>query len=116
MNIEKLKELVEKFYDYTINISICEPELFEKYQDKLSNNEINFLNQYNKLSDEIDKMIKADILYDFIFNQDGIKEQIDNDTYSYDKDSYEFREIRVMYKEIQEVFPNFKIKRLEEVE
>lgn len=113
--MEKLKELVEEFLEYTCNISICDSELYEKYYDKLSQCEIDYLNQYNKLDLEIDRMVKADILYDFIFNQNGIKEQMLNDTFSYDTDSYEFREIKDMYNKIQKLFPNFKIERIEEV-
>ena len=113
--MEELKELVEKFLEYTCTISICDSELYEKYYDKLSQCEIDYLSQLNKLDLEIDKMVKADILYDFIFNLNGIKEQMENDIYSYSKDSGEYKYIIKIYKEIQKVFPNFKIEKLEEV-
>lgn len=106
--MEKLKELVNDFYEYTKTISISEMELFENYYCKLSDN--------GKISNEtIEKMIKQDILYDFIFNQEGISTQLENDTFSYDTDSLEYKEIENMYKKIQKVFPDFKIKRIEEV-
>lgn len=112
--MEKLKELVNDFYEYTKTISISEMELFENYYCKLSDSEIDYLNARGTLDKNIERMVKQEILYDFVFNQEGIKQQIENDTFSYDTDSLEYEEIEDMYKKIQKVFPNFKIKRIEE--
>ena len=112
--MEKLKELVEKFYNYTINISITEAELTEHYYDRLSESTKEYLKQNGDLDNEIDRMIRADILWDFLYTPINIIDQLETDICEYGKDSYEFREIKVMYKEIKEVFPKFIMEKLEE--
>lgn len=116
MEMEKLKELVEEFYNYTINISTTESELLEKYYDKLSETERDYLEEKQDLDNEIDRMVKADILWDFVFTPINIIDQLQIDIGTFGTDSYEFREIKDMYKKIQKVFPDFKIKEIEEVE
>lgn len=118
MNIEKIQNLVRNFYDYTTNISITEAELLEGYYDKLSQSEKDYLIEKDELDYEIDRMVKADILWDFIYRPQIIIDQINTDIDEYGVDSYEFREIKDIYKQIREIFPNnyIRIERLEEVE
>ena len=113
--MEKLKELVEEFYNYTINISITESELLEHYYDKIGQTEKDYLTQKGDLDNEVDRMVRADILWDFLFTPVNIIDQIKTDIDTFGTNSYEFREIKDMYKKIQKVFPNFKIEKIEEV-
>ena len=114
--MEKLKELVEEFYNYTINISITESELLEHYYDNLSQIRRDYLEGNQDLDNEIDRMVRADILWDFVFTPINIIDQLQTDIDTFGTDSYEFREIKDMYNKIQKVFPDFKIKRIEEAE
>lgn len=112
--MEELRKLVENFLEYTCTISITDSELYEKYYDKLSQIEKDYLTKKGKLDNEIERMIKADILYDFLFTPINIIEQIECDINAFGEDSSEFIYIKQIYKEIQKVFFNFKIERLEE--
>lgn len=105
MNDKQLKELVNTFFEYTKTISICDFELYDIYYDKIKENYINNF--------DIEKAVKSDILYDFIFNINNIKSQLENDFCSYSKDSNEQKAILLMYKKIKKVFKNFYIKELE---
>lgn len=98
--MESLKKLVEDFAEYTITISITEEELFE-----------NLENNRNDLETREDflKVLKEQILYDFIFNIEGIKKQISFDLDVYSQSGEEYNEIQRMIEEIKKVFPNFKI-------
>lgn len=62
--MEDLKKLVEDFAEYTTTISITEEELFEN----LGNNRNDL-----KTREDFLKVLKEQILYDFIFNIEGIK-------------------------------------------
>lgn len=112
--MEELRRLVENFLEYTCTISITDSELYDNYIDKLSQTEINYLIKGKKLDNEIERLIKADILYNFVFTPVNIINQIECDIDEFGKDSTEFIYIKQMYKEIQKVFFNFKIERLEE--
>lgn len=68
--MEGLKKLVEDFAEYTTTISITEEELFEN----LGNNRNDL-----KTREDFLKVLKEQILYDFIFNIEGIKKQINFD-------------------------------------
>ena len=114
--MEKLKQLIQKFYDYTITISITESELFENYHDKLSETEREYLDSKNDLDNEIERMIKADILYDFLYTPVNIIDQIKTDISCFEKDSEEYKYIKEIYEEIKKVFLKFKIEELEEVD
>lgn len=95
--IEKFKELVEDFYEYTITISITEFELFSNYEwlkCKINRKETTRDDYYNE--------VLKDILFDFIFNKNAIASQFLNDYYSYDENSLELVEIKEMYKRVKE--------------
>ena len=113
--MEKLKELVDEFYNYTINISITESELLSYYYDILSQSRKDYLESRQDLDNEVDRMVRADILWDFVFTPINIIDQMQTDIDTFGTDSYEFREIKDMYKKIQKIFPDFKIEIIEEV-
>ena len=98
--MESLKKLVEDFAEYTTTISITEEELFEN----LGNNRNDL-----KTREDFLKVLKEQILYDFIFNIEGIKKQISFDLDVYSQSGEEYNEIQRMIEEIKKVFPNFKI-------
>lgn len=98
--MEDLKKLVENFAEYTTTISITEEELFEN----LGNNRNDL-----KTREDFLKVLKEQILYDFIFNIEGIKKQISFDLDVYSQSGEEYNEIQRMIEEIKKVFPNFKI-------
>ena len=98
--MEGLKKLVEDFAEYTTTISITEEELFEN----LGNNRNDL-----KTREDFLKVLKEQILYDFIFNIEGIKKQINFDLDVYNQYGEEYKEIQKMIEEIKKIFPNFKI-------
>ena len=98
--MEDLKKLVEDFAEYTTTISITEEELFEN----LGNNRNDL-----KTREDFLKVLKEQILYDFIFNIDGIKKQISFDLDVYNQYGEEYNEIQKMIEKIKKIFPNFKI-------
>lgn len=98
--MEDLKKLVEDFAEYTTTISITEEELFEN----LGNNRNDL-----KTREDFLKVLKEQILYDFIFNIEGIKKQINFDLDVYNQYGEEYNEIQKMIEEIKKIFPNFKI-------
>lgn len=98
--MEDLKKLVEDFAEYTTTISITEEELFEN----LGNNRNDL-----KTREDFLKVLKEQILYDFIFNIEGIKKQINFDLDVYNQYGEEYKEIQKMIEEIKKIFPNFKI-------
>lgn len=98
--MEDLKKLVENFAEYTTTISITEEELFEN----LGNNRNDL-----KTREDFLKVLKEQILYDFIFNIEGIKKQINFDLDVYNQYGEEYKEIQKMIEEIKKIFPNFKI-------
>lgn len=105
--MKKLETLVNDFFEYTKTISICEPELYENYCDKINSN---YLENF-----DVEKAIKQDILYDFIFNIENIKSQMQDDFYLYEEESSEMIYILYMYNKIKNVFDDFYIEELEEV-
>lgn len=98
--MEDLKKLVEDFAEYTTTISITEEELFEN----LGNNRNDL-----KTREDFLKVLKEQILYDFVFNIEGIKKQINFDLDVYNQYGEEYKEIQKMIEEIKKIFPNFKI-------
>lgn len=98
--MEDLKKLVEDFAEYTTTISITEEELFEN----LGNNRNDL-----KTREDFLKVLKEQILYDFIFNIEGIKKQISFDLDVYNQYGEEYNEIQKMIEEIKKIFLNFKI-------
>ena len=81
--MEGLKKLVEDFAEYTTTISITEEELFEN----LGNNRNDL-----KTREDFLKVLKEQILYDFIFNIEGIKKQINFDLDVYNQYGEEYND------------------------
>lgn len=112
--MNNLKELVEKFIDYTTTWSITEDELYEN---------VNCIRQnaYGEESiddEEFERAIREELLYDFIYNIEEIKSQMENDICEYSGDGAEFdgnglfeKESKKMEKEIQKIFKDFKLER-----
>lgn len=111
--MEELKKLVEDFFEYTKEISISEFELYEIYYDKLEENYKKMYEKSGTLQENIEKMIKEDILYDFVFNINEIIFQLKNDIGNYAEESGEYKYIEDIYKEIKTIFKDFKIEILE---
>lgn len=109
--MNKLKELVEDFYEYTSTISITENELYGNYYDMISPIYRNMYEDKNILRKEIEKRIKADILYDFIYDIERIKFQIKNDLGTYEENTQEYKDIITMYNKIKKIFKNFELKK-----
>lgn len=107
--MNKLKELVEDFFEYTKTISVNECELYDNYYDMIDKEYTSMYEKHGRLNKEIEKRIKADILYDFIYNINGIKNQMINDLDIYEKDTQEYKDIIIMYNKIKKIFKNFEL-------
>lgn len=110
--MEKIKKFIKDYYEYTTTISITESELFDNYEWV---DDCAYWFNLDYANDElITKFIHKDMLYDLIYNQNTIKEQIENDIDSYGEDSDEFEYIKKFYKKWKDMF-NFKIEELEKM-
>lgn len=105
--MEQLKQLIEDFIDYTKTWSINETEWYYNvdcvrknvYGEKYITNE------------EFERAIREELLYEFIYNIDGIKRQMENDLWvGYDEEIFDKVSIE-MEEKIQKLFKDFKIKR-----
>ena len=109
MNIE---DLINKFYYYTITVSIGEDELLDLYCCSP---------KYSNLSYEnLVKIIKNDIKNDFENNIGKIKQQLQNDIdiYSINEDisiSIEYPYILEIYQEIKKYYKDFYIEDIEKM-
>lgn len=106
--LQKTQDFIKDYFDYTITISITESEWlshFEWLETYIIDRETNAADYH--------KEALKDLLFDLFFNQDGIKEQIENDLENYDNESEEFNYIKEFYKKWKYLF-NFKIDELEE--
>lgn len=106
--MEKLKQLVEDFIDYTKTWSISEAEWYSnvdyvRKSDYIANKHIT-----NK---EFERAIREDILYCFIYNIGSIKNQMENDLCcGYESERFNKESIE-MERKIQKIFKDFKIER-----
>lgn len=111
-NFEKIREFIDDYYNYTITISITENELFSNYE-WLENME-NWLynaedkNNNDKMCKIYIKEIKKDMIYDLLYNQKAIKEQIETDISIYGNGSGEMKYIKYFYNKWNRLF-DFKI-------
>lgn len=116
--LSKIKQFIEEYYDYTTTISITESELFSNYEwlEDMENwlFDSETLNDNNKMCDIYVKEIKKDLLYDLLYNQEEIKNQIENDLCNYEEDSEEYQYIKDFYTKWKELF-DFKIDELEDI-
>jgi hypothetical protein len=110
MNSKDLKEMVEKFYQYTIEISITEDDLLGREYFKLEQLGIDMEEiGENVLKEEVYK----GILYDLIFNVNGIKNQLLNDLSSDLFDEGDLVYIKEIYKELKDFGIDIYIEELE---
>lgn len=105
--MEQLKQLIEDFIKYTRTWSINETEWYynvdcvrkNAYGEKYITNE------------EFERAIREELLYEFIYNIDGIKRQMENDLWvGYDEETFDKVSIE-MEEKIQKLFKDFKIRR-----
>lgn len=102
MDLKKVKDFIIDFYKYTTTISITEGELFSKFEWL---DDCSYWFNLDYANDElITKFIYQNMLYDLIFNQEAIKEQIINDLCSYEEDSEEIEYIKDFYKKWKDMF------------
>ena len=114
--MQELKELVELLFDYTMTISISETELYSNYYDFISEPYRTMYEENGTIDNVVWKMVKADILYDLLFDIDKIKCQLDTDLHSvWEVDTYEYNQIIEIYKSIRKVFKDFYIEELGEL-
>lgn len=102
-----LKQLVEDFIDYTKEWSITETEWYY-------NVDCTRKNVYGKeyiTNEDFERAIREELLYEFIYNIDGIKQQMENDLdVGYDEERFG-KISREMEKTIQKIFKDFKLER-----
>ena len=105
--MEELKQLVEDFIEYTKTWSIGETEWYYNVDCVRKNT-------YGKdyiTNEEFERAIREEILYEFIYNINGIKRQMENDfEIGYDSERFD-KESRTMEKKIQKLFKDFKLDR-----
>lgn len=105
--MQKIQNFIKDYFDYTITISTTESEWlshFEWLETYIIDRETN--------ADDYHIEALKDLLFDLFFNQNGIKEQIENDLENYNNESEEFDYIKEFYKKWKYLF-NFKIEKLE---
>ena len=105
--MEDLKQLVEDFIDYTKTWSISEDEWYWNMDCVRKNKGGKRYITY----EEFKRAIREDILYDFVYNIEGIKKQLENDLEcGYDSKIFDKASIDIENK-IQKLFKDFKIER-----
>lgn len=105
--LQKIQNFIKDYFDYTITISTTESEWlshFEWLETYIIDRETN--------ADDYHIEALKDLLFDLFFNQNRIKEQIENDLGNYSDESEEFKDIKEFYKKWENLF-NFKIEELE---
>lgn len=110
--MNNLKELVEKFIDYTTTWSITEDEWYEN----INCTRQNAYDEKNITDEEFERAIREELLYEFIYNINGIKRQMENDICEYSGGEFDGnglfeKESKQMEKDIQKIFKDFKLKR-----
>lgn len=109
--MEELKQLVEDFIEYTRTWSISETEWYYNVNDvrKTQDAGEKYISQK-----EFERAIREEILYEFIYNINGIKRQMENDL-CVGYDEKQFTKIsKGMEQKIQKIFKEFKIDRGED--
>ena len=106
MNIEiaDFRNLVNDYRNFITDILISEEELYSNYYEKLTKRQLEqFGNE--EINNEIESMILKEILYDFIFNIDNIKFEIEF-AYGDNASDYTKQKIKEIYTKIKRVFNN----------
>lgn len=100
-NLERIKDFINAYFDYTITISITESEWLGKFE---------WLEDWHK--GENDSVMRKlyhnealkDLLFDLIFNQGNIKKQFEIDLDNYETDSEEYSYIKNFYNMWKDLF------------
>lgn len=105
--MDKLKQLVEDFIDYTRTWSISETEWYYNVDCTRKN----VYGEQYITREEFERAIREELLYEFIYNINGIKRQMENDLdIGYDSERFD-KASKDIEKKIQKLFKDFKIKR-----
>lgn len=107
VDLKDLEKFIKEYYDYTTTISITEWEYFSHFEwleDWILHREIT--------REDYIKEAYKDLIYDLLFNQNAIKEQLESDMCNYSEDSGEMLYIRNFYNSWVHLF-DFTIKELE---
>ena len=107
--MEDLKQLVEDFIDYTKTWSISEDEWYWNID---SFRKSGYIDKKHISQEQFERAIREELLYEFIYNINGIKRQLENDFESgYDSEHFE-KASKEIEKKIQKLFKDFKIERV----
>lgn len=105
--MEDLKQLVEDFIEYTKTWSITETEWFYNVDCVRKN----AYGEKYITDKEFQRAIREELLYEFIYNINGIKRQMENDLCTgYEEERFNKVSIE-MENKIQKLFKDFKIDR-----
>ena len=99
IDIETLKKLVDLHYDLIIPLNISDCELWTNYEDIFEAR-----TGRDMTSKDLEKLVKKDILYDYVFNFNNIEHDIILAMENFTEDSLEFENIKKMVKEICNAF------------
>ena len=106
--MKELRDLVEDIVEYTRTWSISD---FEWYGNIDSVRKSNLIANKHITEEEYERAIREDILYELVYNMDGIKRQMETDlTYGYEDEEFD-KISRELEKKIQKLFKDFKIER-----
>lgn len=96
-NISKteLQKLVNLHYDLIIPLNICDMELWCNYEGA-------FKEKYGRemTEEDLEREVKKDILYNYVFNFLNVEKAIDNALETYITDTAEYQAIKTMVKEL----------------
>lgn len=105
--MEELKQLVEDFIEYTRTWSISDTEWYYNVDCVRKN----AYGEEYITSEEFERAIREELLYEFIYNIDGIKRQMENDLCVGYDEKYFDKISKDMEQKIQKIFKDFKIER-----
>lgn len=105
--MNELKQLVEDFIEYTKTWSISETEWYYNVDCVRQN----AYGEKHITDKEFERAIREELLYEFIYNINGIKRQMENDfDIGYDSEHFD-KASKEMENKIQKLFKDFKLER-----
>lgn len=99
VELKTIKDFIEDYYLYTTEISTTEEELFSNYvylEDYITHKEVETEDYY--------KEVYKDLLYNLVFAQDAIEQQIKTDLDEYDVTSSEYKAIKEFFNKYKSLF------------
>lgn len=106
--MEDLKQLVEDFIKYTENWSISQDEWYWNID---SVRKSGYIDKKHISQEQFERAIREELLYEFIYNINGIKQQLENDIESGYNSEYFENASKDIENKIQKLFKDFKIDR-----